>query len=118
MSQGLITDKAKQSSAPAVDKSEKDVGESPSNGGEAMDFEEGEIDEEQEPDENLDGESLVHPNDVKISVPPGHVWRLGPATGKASSIIMRFATVDDRKIPRAERRSAYYRKYGNPNFEG
>ncbi|XP_067650569.1 nuclear cap-binding protein subunit 3-like [Haliotis asinina] len=53
----------------------------------------------------------------QIPWPPGK-WRLGLNTPKAKYIFLRFATKADKKLPRAERRSKYYRKYGNPNYGG
>ncbi|XP_046568602.1 nuclear cap-binding protein subunit 3-like [Haliotis rubra] len=53
----------------------------------------------------------------QVPWPPGK-WRLGLNTPKAKHVFLRFATKADRKLPRAERRSKYYRKYGNPNYGG
>ncbi|XP_071110734.1 nuclear cap-binding protein subunit 3-like [Haliotis cracherodii] len=53
----------------------------------------------------------------QVPWPPGK-WRLGLNAPKAKFIFLRFATKADRKLPRAERRSKYYRKYGNPNYGG
>lgn len=52
-----------------------------------------------------------------IPVPPGH-WRLGSPHPKAKTVLLRFATKDDKKLPGAEKRSNYYKKYGNPNYGG
>lgn len=81
---------------------------------------------------NLDG----------VVVPPGQ-WKLGVLSDKAKAIILRFATKckkfdfklrvlemfdyflqtlhippDDKKVKGAEKMSEYYKKHGNPNFEG
>lgn len=54
---------------------------------------------------------------VETPVPPGK-WRLGRSCEKAKSVVLRFATKDDRKIRGSEKRSIYYQKYGNPNYGG
>ncbi|XP_023236863.1 nuclear cap-binding protein subunit 3-like [Centruroides sculpturatus] len=54
---------------------------------------------------------------VPIPVPPGQ-WRLGVSHPKAKALLLRFATKDDKKIRGAEKRSLYYKKYGNPNYGG
>lgn len=55
--------------------------------------------------------------ELPLSVPPGY-WRLGVPHTKAKAILLRFATKDDKKIRGAEKRSTYYKKYGNPNYGG
>lgn len=52
---------------------------------------------------------------LPIPVPPGH-WRLGVPHPKAKALLLRFANKDDKKIRGAEKRSLYYKKYGNPNY--
>lgn len=54
---------------------------------------------------------------IDVPVPPGH-WRLGLPHPKAKAILLRFATTDDKKLRGAEKRSHYYKKYGNPNYGG
>lgn len=57
---------------------------------------------------------------IRIPVPPG-IWRHGvPATvgGEDNDILLRFATKADKKIPRAEQASDFYRMFGNPNYGG
>ncbi|PRD27718.1 UNVERIFIED_CONTAM: ncbp3 [Trichonephila clavipes] len=63
---------------------------------------------------------------VEVPVPPGY-WRLGLPHSKAKAILLRFATkvccsihfsIDDKKLPGAEKRSRYYQTYGNPNYGG
>lgn len=54
---------------------------------------------------------------LPIPVPPGH-WRLGVPHPKAKALLLRFANKDDKKIRGAEKRSLYYKKYGNPNYGG
>lgn len=54
---------------------------------------------------------------LDIPVPPGS-WRLAIPHPKAKSILLRFSTKDDKKLPGAEKRSSFYQKYGNPNYGG
>ncbi|CAG0920220.1 unnamed protein product [Notodromas monacha] len=103
ISVGLVSESAKF--APVINKLEEE-----------MDCEDGEINEPAVL--TLPNEKLIHPSEVAIAVPPGFVWRLGPPCPKANVIIIRFATVEDRKRPWAEKRSDFYKKYGNPNFDG
>ncbi|KAK7474441.1 hypothetical protein BaRGS_00034324 [Batillaria attramentaria] len=49
---------------------------------------------------------------------PAGQWRLATSCQKARYLFMRFATRDDKKEPGAEKRSQYYRRYGNPNYGG
>ncbi|RUS72364.1 hypothetical protein EGW08_019880, partial [Elysia chlorotica] len=53
----------------------------------------------------------------EIPWPPGF-WRLGMPCAKAEFIFMRYAMKADKKLPGAEKKSEYYKKYGNPNFGG
>jgi len=74
--------------------------------------------ENKEEEASMEVEVTVEEGDVsKIPVPPGH-WRLGMPHTKAKSILLRFATKDDKKLPGAEKRSDFYKKYGNPNYGG
>lgn len=50
-------------------------------------------------------------------MPPGF-WRLGISHPKAKELLMRFATCKDKKCPKSEKMSQYYKKYGNPNYGG
>ncbi|KAG7163645.1 Nuclear cap-binding protein subunit 3-like, partial [Homarus americanus] len=59
----------------------------------------------------------VRAEDVAIPVPPGR-WRLGVPCSRTKAILLRFSGRKDRKPDGAERKSQYYRKYGNPNFGG
>ncbi|XP_051170646.1 nuclear cap-binding protein subunit 3-like [Leptopilina boulardi] len=59
----------------------------------------------------------IHVKDIEYPLPPG-IWRKGINYSKSKGIFMRFATRTDKKQPRAEKMSEYYKKYGNPNFGG
>lgn len=59
----------------------------------------------------------VHIEDVAVPVPPGR-WRLGVPCPRTKAVLLRFSSRKDRKLDGAERKSEYYRKYGNPNFGG
>ncbi|XP_015111548.1 nuclear cap-binding protein subunit 3 [Diachasma alloeum] len=62
-------------------------------------------------------ESTINLKDVECPLPPG-LWRKGVDSPKSKGIFLRFATRNDKKQPRAEKMSEYYKKYGNPNFGG
>lgn len=59
---------------------------------------------------------LVH-KDSDIPWPPGK-WRLGKVIPKAKHIFMRYSNKADKKLRGAEKRSEYYKKFGNPNYGG
>ncbi|XP_063972318.1 nuclear cap-binding protein subunit 3-like isoform X3 [Diachasmimorpha longicaudata] len=59
----------------------------------------------------------INVKDIECPLPPG-VWRKGVDSIKSKAIFLRFATRNDKKQPRAEKISEYYKKYGNPNFGG
>ncbi|XP_011308871.1 uncharacterized protein C17orf85 [Fopius arisanus] len=83
--------------------------------------------EEQEKGKYTHEDDLVKVNDTKnegiclkdidCPLPPG-LWRKGVDFAKSKGIFLRFATRNDKKQPRAEKMSEYYKKYGNPNFGG
>lgn len=66
-----------------------------------------------------DDDSFVVVDTAKHTVPPG-VWRVGVEScdDKSDLILIRFSTIDDVKLRNAERESAFYRQYGNPNYGG
>ncbi|XP_011632572.1 nuclear cap-binding protein subunit 3-like isoform X2 [Pogonomyrmex barbatus] len=78
------------------------------------------INEENESvDINKDGkeENCINIKDINYPLPPG-IWRKGIDYPKSKGIFLRFATRTDKKQLNAEKKSEYYRKYGNPNFGG
>ncbi|KAF7989160.1 hypothetical protein HCN44_007470 [Aphidius gifuensis] len=66
---------------------------------------------------NDDDNYSIKINDIKCPLPPG-VWRKGNDYNKSNNIFLRFATINDKKQPNAEKTSVYYKKYGNPNYGG
>ncbi|XP_046418290.1 nuclear cap-binding protein subunit 3-like isoform X1 [Neodiprion fabricii] len=62
-------------------------------------------------------ENSIHSKDINCPLPPG-LWRKGIDCPKSKCILLRFATRADKKQPKAEKMSDYYKKYGNPNFGG
>lgn len=64
---------------------------------------------------NYDEVSIIPHEQVAVPMPLGYVWRYAKPCEKAKGILMRFATLQDRKQERAERYSEYYKKHGNPN---
>ncbi|XP_046739300.1 nuclear cap-binding protein subunit 3-like [Diprion similis] len=62
-------------------------------------------------------ENSIHIKDINCPLPPG-LWRKGIDCPKSKCILLRFATRADKKQPKAEKMSDYYKKYGNPNFGG
>ncbi|KAA0183571.1 Nuclear cap-binding protein subunit 3 [Fasciolopsis buskii] len=50
--------------------------------------------------------------------PTGRWYKALSVPSKAISLFLRFAHKNDVKLPGAERRSLYYRRYGNPNYGG
>lgn len=68
-------------------------------------------------DKNKKKESCISIKDIDYPLPPG-IWRKGIDYPKSKGIFLRFATRADKKQVNAEKRSEYYKKYGNPNFGG
>lgn len=54
---------------------------------------------------------------IDFPLPPG-LWRKGNNCTKSKTILLRFATINDKKQQNSEKLSEYYKKYGNPNFGG
>ncbi|TGZ59300.1 hypothetical protein CRM22_009161 [Opisthorchis felineus] len=50
--------------------------------------------------------------------PSGRWFKALSVPSKTVSLFLRFAHITDVKLPGAERRSLYYRRYGNPNYGG
>lgn len=50
--------------------------------------------------------------------PSGRWYKALSVPAKTVSLFLRFAHKSDVKLPGAERRSLYYRRYGNPNYGG
>ncbi|KAG5446476.1 hypothetical protein CSKR_112207, partial [Clonorchis sinensis] len=50
--------------------------------------------------------------------PSGRWFKALSVPSKTVSLFLRFAHTTDVKLPGAERRSLYYRRYGNPNYGG
>ncbi|XP_012542993.1 nuclear cap-binding protein subunit 3 isoform X2 [Monomorium pharaonis] len=68
-------------------------------------------------DKNGRKENCINIKDIDYPLPPG-IWRKGVDYPKSKGIYLRFATRADKKQFNAEKRSEYYKKYGNPNFGG
>lgn len=68
-------------------------------------------------DKNESEENCINIKDIEYPLPPG-IWRKGVDYPKSKGIFLRFATRADKKPVNAEKRSEYYKKYGNPNFGG
>lgn len=68
-------------------------------------------------DKNGKKESCISIKEIDYPLPPG-TWRKGIDYPKSKGIFLRFATRTDKKQVNAEKRSEYYKKYGNPNFGG
>lgn len=68
-------------------------------------------------DKNEKKENCISIKDIDCPLPPG-VWRKGIDYPKSKGILLRFATRADKKQVNAEKKSNYYKKYGNPNFGG
>uniref|UniRef100_A0A2R5LL77 Nuclear cap-binding protein subunit 3 n=1 Tax=Ornithodoros turicata TaxID=34597 RepID=A0A2R5LL77_9ACAR len=67
---------------------------------------------------NLDGPlEELDISKLDVPVPPGR-WRRGISHSKAAVLLMRFSNKYDKKTTGAEKRSEYYKKYGNPNYGG
>ncbi|XP_012282268.1 nuclear cap-binding protein subunit 3 [Orussus abietinus] len=62
-------------------------------------------------------DNTINLKDIDCPLPPGQ-WRKGINHAKSKGIFLRFATRADKKQPKAEKMSDYYKKYGNPNFGG
>lgn len=78
------------------------------------------VDEENESidaDKSGRKENCISIKDIDYPLPPG-IWRKGIDYPKSKGIFLRFATRADKKQIKAEKRSDYYKKYGNPNFGG
>ncbi|KAG5327981.1 NCBP3 protein, partial [Acromyrmex charruanus] len=68
-------------------------------------------------DKNGKEDNCISIKDIDYPLPPG-TWRKGIDYPKSKGIYLRFATKADKKQVNAEKRSEYYKKYGNPNFGG
>ncbi|CAL1572579.1 unnamed protein product [Knipowitschia caucasica] len=86
-------------------------------------------DEEDEEEDEEDGEvekKLSPPTETQVQDLSGaevesllsNEFRPSIKLFKGNTLLMRFATHDDKKEPGAARRSRYYMKYGNPNYGG
>lgn len=73
--------------------------------------------ESNDTDKNGRKENCISIKDINYPLPPG-IWRKGIDYPKSKGIFLRFATRADKKQVNAEKKSEYYKKYGNPNFGG
>lgn len=64
---------------------------------------------------DYDSYSVIPYEKVKVPMPLGYVWRYAQPCEKTKGVLMRFATINDKKQEKAERYSEYYKKHGNPN---
>lgn len=67
--------------------------------------------------EKNETENCINIKDIEYPLPPG-IWRKGIDYPNSKGLFLRFATKMDKKQANAEKKSEYYRKYGNPNFGG
>lgn len=76
-----------------------------------------EKDESVDVDKDTKKDDCINIKDIDYPLPPG-IWRKGADYPKSKGIFLRFATRMDKKSANAEKKSEYYKKYGNPNFGG
>lgn len=62
-----------------------------------------------------DIDDSVDASEIDAAIPPGF-WRLGIPTPKSTFLLLRYATRSDKKIRNSEKKSEYYKKYGNPHY--
>ncbi|XP_072761686.1 uncharacterized protein [Anoplolepis gracilipes] len=74
-------------------------------------------DESVDLDKNRKEENCISIKNIDYPLPPG-IWRKGVDYPKSKGVFLRFATRMDKKPANAEKKSEYYKKYGNPNFGG
>ncbi|KAF8561765.1 hypothetical protein P879_09549 [Paragonimus westermani] len=73
----------------------------------------------EQPSLHLSSETLDSIEDFSQYLPPSGRWyKALSVPAKTVSLFLRFAHKSDVKLPGAERRSLYYRRYGNPNYGG
>lgn len=63
-------------------------------------------------------EEVLDVSELEVPLPPGNWRKATPNHPKTKVLLLRFSSKHDRKVPGAEKRSEYYRKYGNPNYGG
>ncbi|CAN7984368.1 unnamed protein product [Ixodes hexagonus] len=71
-----------------------------------------------EEEEEEGEEEVLDVSELEVPLPPGQWRKASPDHPKAKLLLLRFSSRHDRKVPGAEKRSEYYRKYGNPNYGG
>ena len=77
-----------------------------------------EPDDEMSEDFDYHAADMVSSRRVTVPMPPGHTWRFAVPCQQAKGILMRYATTQDKKQEKSERHSEYYKKFGNPNYQG
>lgn len=63
------------------------------------------------------GITIIDPSTLEVPVPPEY-WILGEPHPKSKALLLRIATVNDKKIHGAGKYSEFYRKHGNPHYGG
>lgn len=66
---------------------------------------------------DLSGVPIIDPSTLEVPVPPD-CWILGKAHPKSKALLLRIATVTDKKILGAGKYSEFYRRHGNPHYGG
>ncbi|XP_072164517.1 uncharacterized protein [Diadema setosum] len=71
-----------------------------------------------EREEGMEGVQLADEDLGPVDITHDQALRIGLPHPSAQELLLRYATIDDRKERGAYRHSQYYIKYGNPNFGG
>lgn len=66
---------------------------------------------------DLSGVTIIDPLTLDVPVPPEY-WILGKPHPKSKALLLRIATVNDKKIQGAGKYSEFYRRHGNPHYGG
>jgi hypothetical protein len=75
-----------------------------------------EAEDEMNLDFDFQGAETVSSRYITVPMPPGYTWRFAIPCQQARGILMRYATIQDKKQEKSERHSEYYKKFGNPNY--
>lgn len=70
-----------------------------------------------EESKDLSGITIIDPVSLEVPVPAEN-WILGKSHPKSKALLLRVATVNDKKIQGAGKYSEFYRKHGNPHYGG
>ncbi|CAG7828773.1 unnamed protein product [Allacma fusca] len=85
---------------------------------ERKETEDGGLEAEDDMNQDFDfhAEDTVSSRYITVPMPPGYTWRFAIPCQQARGILMRYATIQDKKQEKSERHSEYYKKFGNPNY--